>query len=56
MINTPLAASSLVMDNNKTTAIDKKLDEEHINWKLILGHYNDKVVINTLKQTTQYFA
>ena len=29
---------------------------KHINWNLTLGHCNDDVVLNTLKNTTQYFA
>ena len=31
-------------------------NEAYINWKLILGHCSNNVVLNTLKHTTQYFA
>jgi hypothetical protein len=41
---------------SNTSQQDLAEARKHINWNLTLGHCNDNVVLNTLKNTTQYFA
>ena len=42
--------------NSETAETELTEVRKHINWNLTLGHCNDDVVLNTLKNTTQYFA
>ena len=60
---TPLTKVSLLnqadleeTSHSNSVQSDLKEARKYINWNLTLGHCNDAVVLNTLKNTTQYFA